>query len=358
MPASAHTPACFSYSIFNGGGDGNSLPVGPLDPVPRLLADPVFQPEHNALDLTLSHFFVPDAAGGVAQPFSVYLGPIGPLPFTTWRSVAPKDKYYDPSTVYPAIHYDGSETDSQLPGAPDGRRVYSNFPYSVPHVIANVDLPDPDEVARVIQEYAGAAQPADAIAPPPDQVEAEPTEAPDTAAATAAAAVAADDNSWLGVMGPAGELTIQEALRNAGKSDLGLGGSADATQPADAPVDAAAFELEHLPSDLIAPTLDLAGVNGGNDDATADAPAGGAQLASATASGAPSTVALSRPEPATREGSTAQHLPILLVRPDGAGHGIGWSVVVQRATDSQQQPATPGASAPWGEYSPFALLPC
>ncbi|KAL1413625.1 hypothetical protein Q8F55_001403 [Vanrija albida] len=336
--------SCFSYSFFNGfGDDGAGLPTGPLGPVPRLLVDPAFHPEPNTLDLTLSHFFVPDEAGGATQPFSVYLGPIGPLSFSTWRSVAPKDKYYDPATVYPAIHYDGSVGDPQQSGAADGQRVYSNFPYSVPHVIANVVLPDPEEVVRVTQEYAGAAQPVDAIAPATDQVEAETTEVPDTATA-----VAADDNSWLGVMGPAGELTIQEALRNAGKSDLGLGGSTDATQPADAPVDATSFELEHLPSDLIPPSLDLAEANG-NDHATVEAPAGGAQLASATPPSASTTaVVLSRPEPAARDSSSLQHLPVLLVRPDGVGHGIGWSVVVQRAPNSQQQPATPGGGAPWG----------
>lgn len=232
--------------------------------MPRLLAPPVLRLDHSTLDLTLSHFYVTDTSGQ-SHPFSVYLGPIGPLKTTTWRSVAPPEKYYDQGTEYPAVPYSGNADEHAH--VAEERRVYSNFSYRVNHVIAMVELPEMDEIRRVMRECANSE------APPP------------AAARPESGATHGEGEDWLGVIG-AEELTIQEALRNAGKN-----GDMHKDE----------FSLEQLPTHLIDPELetDAAGLESGRGGLTMHA--GG------TTSSSPATLSL----------------PVLLVRQDGVGFGAG-----------------------------------
>lgn len=321
----------------------------------------------NSLDLTLSYFFMPDAEGHtLPQPLSVYLGPIGPLRATTWRSQAPKEKYYDPGALYPALPYSEGLDDNNLP-IPDGRRVFSNYPNSVPHTIAMVELPPLDEILRVMNEYSSAQAAAviDAEDPPP------PT-APEPAEP------GAEDNAWFGVMGSTGELTIQEALRNAGKQHsseahhhhdvaAALAGPVEADSTLGKVGDE--FGIEQLGDNLIDPALDGPGGDAAAAAVTATDVADGADVTAAAAAvlsdaqasggggGGANSIAVHRPDRAGKDSLAA--LPLLVVRPDGVGHSIGWSVVAARASAAGAGASgagngngngTAGASgAPWGE---------
>lgn len=189
--------------------------------------------------------------------------------------------------------------DEESVAQPD-RRVLSNFPFSIPHVIASVDLPNVDEIVRIMQEYT------------PHDSDPEPAQAPEPVEAPS------EDPAWLGVMGPATELTIQEAIQNAGKTH---GTEHDLPAILQTPVEVDSlkdgFEIGQLGSSLIDPALTA------EPEAPTDTPA---------------------PQPVTMHAShrakeSLSPLPLLLVRPDGVGHGVGWSVLAYR-TDSE--------GAPWG----------
>lgn len=299
--------------------------------------DPAYKPDQNSLDLTLSYFFVDDEQGQ-PQPLSVYIGPIGPLKVTTWRSVAPKEKYFDPGALYPAVPYAGT---NEEPPLPEGHRVYSNFPFNVPHTIAKVELPDMDEILRVMKESADeearptspTAEQTSGGAEQEQQIaESSVPQQPETADQSAA------DDAWLGAMGPAGELTIQEALQNAGKTDtpehhisdvLGTHvGSAEIPKVGDEE-----FKFEQLPSTLIDRSLEEA--------AAVAAAAGENDVFSA-----PSTLQLHKPEAVAKKPLAS--LPLLLVRPDGVGYGLGWRIEAEREPQSDEgkgSAAHDGASA-------------
>lgn len=332
------TTGCFSYTFFNGLGEPGTLPTAALDTPPRLLVNPTINTANTpaTLQLTLSDFFVPDELG-VPQPLSVYIGPLGPLRATTWRSVAPKEKYFDPRSLYDAIPWSGVE-EGPPPETP--AVVRSNFPHSVPHVIVSVELPRPEEILHAMQSAA-----ADGGAAPNDVT------------------LSADDQ-WLGVMGEAGELTIQEALHNAGKAaapdvdgredhhDMTaiLGADQGRGAPGSEPkVDVGAeFEMDQLGQPLMDPSATL---QQSHDAATAAAAAGAtdasASASAPTASGilgeslgetevsgsnpsslpvAPADATISMYRPDRIGAKDGAPLPLLLVRPDGVGHGIGWSI--------------------------------
>jgi hypothetical protein len=288
------TPGCFSYTFFNGLGEPGSLPTASLDPVPRLLVNPTINTDSTpaTLQLTLSDFFVPDEIG-VPRPMHVYLGSLGPLRATTWRSVAPKEKYFDPHSLLDAIPYNGGAEDVALPaGAPVVR---SNFPHSVTHVIVSVELPPMDELVRAMQ-------------PPevPNEVHEDP---------------------WLGL--GAGELTIQEALHNANKAAAPDVDIAMEPQP-----EFGVDSLNHLDA-----TLNDA------DNAAASASVSPPLPAGPTHGWAESTIAMHRPSHAVAKESA---LPVLLVRPDGVGNGIGWSLErLPTQEGTQETPEGPGEYFQW-----------
>lgn len=337
-----------------------------MDPVPRLLVDPAFKPDLNSLDLTLSYFFVDDDQGQ-PQPLSVYIGPIGPLRVSTWRSVAPKEKYFDPGALYPAVPYVGT---NEEPPLPEGQRVYSNFPFNVPHTIAKVELPDMEEILRVMKESADEETPAVTQAVEETSGEQQPVADSSGHQQPEPTEQSTADDAWLGAMGPAGELTIQEALQNAGKSHAPehnisevLGshvGSAEIPKVGDEE-----FKFEQLPSTLIDRSL---------EEAAAVAAAAGDNDVFA----APGTLQLHKPEDAPK--NVLASLPLLLVRPDGVGYGLGWSIEAERGsqgdeiegaghsgalavgssgTDNRESSASGsggitgagiGSGAPWGEW--------
>lgn len=306
-------------------GDSEALPKAPLDPVPRLLVDPAYKPDQNTLDLTLSYFFVDDDQTQ-PQPLSVYIGPIGPLRVTTWRSVAPKEKYFDPGALYPAVPYNGT---NEEPPLPEGERVYSNFPFNVPHTIAKVELPATEEILRVMKATAEEQTTSETTAAeksagePAAVAESSGNQQPETGDQSTA------DDAWLGAMGPAGELTIQEALQNAGKSHAPEHNISEVlgshVESAEIPkVGDEEFKFEQLPSTLIDRSI---------EEAAAEAVA----AVDNDVFSAPGTLQLHKPEDAPKRAMAS--LPLLLVRPDGVGYGLGWSLEAEHGSHGDKTEA-------------------
>ncbi|WVQ67812.1 uncharacterized protein L199_006017 [Kwoniella botswanensis] len=112
-----------------------------INPLPEILVSPTFDPQYNTVDLTLSqfHFLSSAAPSGVDEPLEVYLGPIGPLYVTCWRSTSHKN------TPTAAIPYQPTEESID-----DGEKVVSSFPADKKHVIVRVYLPEIEEIRRVV----------------------------------------------------------------------------------------------------------------------------------------------------------------------------------------------------------------
>lgn len=300
-----------------------------------MLVDPAYKPDQNTLDLTLSYFFVDDDHAQ-PQPLSVYIGPIGPLRVTTWRSVAPKEKYFDPGALYPAVPYNGT---NEEPPLPEGERVYSNFPFNVPHTIAKVELPATEEILRVMKATAEEQTSSETTAAeksagePAPVAESSGHQQPETGDQSAA------DDAWLGAMGPAGELTIQEALQNAGKSHAPEHNISEVlgshVESAEIPkVGDEEFKFEQLPSTLI-------------DRSIEEAAAEAAAAVDNDVFSAPGTLLLHKPEDAPKKALAS--LPLLLVRPDGVGYGLGWSLEAERGShDDETEAAGQGGDSAVG----------
>lgn len=124
-----------SYSFFNGSTSGTDVPAEALKAIPRLLVEPKYRSKHNAIDLVIS----PPATD---SPFDVYMGTIGPLSISLWKSSASSDMAKS-GIEAPAILLDGNRSKSLT------RQVTSSFPGLIPHILVAVELPRIDEVLRL-----------------------------------------------------------------------------------------------------------------------------------------------------------------------------------------------------------------
>ena len=279
--------ASFSLNLFDGLVGAGNVTSAPLDPIPRVLVDPVFHAGSNTLDLIVSDFSLED-------PLDVYLGPIGPLPVSTWHSTAPIDGLV-PSSECPAVPLDDAAKASGM--------VMSTFPSSVQHVIVVVEMPEPENIVRAMQECVTEESPGNTGINHPQQEQ----------RALTSWGEAGNDN-LLGV----GEFTIQEALRNAE--------SAGDTN----------FTLSNLPLDdgeqiIIDPEAIAAGLvePAVNPLVEGDNGSGLIDVQHVTELDPP-PVTLSMPQPHNRERDMLP-LPLLLVRrKDEVGFGTGRSVVAER----------------------------
>ena len=293
--------ASFSLSFFDGLAGTDSITTAPLDPIPRVLADPVFHAGNNTLDLIVSEFSLED-------PLDVYLGPLGPLPVSTWHSTASSDRL-DPGLKCPAVPLDEAAKARGM--------VMSAFPSSVQHAIVVVDMPEPEDIVRAMQESKTEG---DTGNNPPRQEQRTGQEV----------------SPWgeVGRESPSdlGELTIQEALRNAE--------SAGETS----------FTLSRLPFEdedqkVIDPEAPATTRAEPASDSMIEGYTGSLGTQQVTNYDAP-LITLSMPQPDNRE-SDLLPLPLLLVRRrDNVGFGTGRSVVAERLGSSEGFGV---GKAMWGE---------
>ncbi|WVW83753.1 hypothetical protein I302_105774 [Kwoniella bestiolae CBS 10118] len=141
--------ACSSQTIYKtmipSSDDSIPRPMSEsINPIPEILVPPFYDPSQQKLDLTLSQFHFPSTSGGVPRgadkPLEIYLGPIGPLFATCWRSTSHKNT---PTAAIPYFPEQGGDEEE---------KVISAWPADKRHVIVRVYLPDREEIEEVIKE--------------------------------------------------------------------------------------------------------------------------------------------------------------------------------------------------------------
>lgn len=147
--------ASFSYSFFDTKAGFASLPSGGIEPIPRVLSDPIFNADLNSLDIVLSDFYYLDSAGK-PEPLDIHLGPIGPLATRPWRSTAPSRHRFDRVQICEAVPFD-DHAELSAANAP-----LSSFPSSLPHVLVVVQMPSPEQILRTMQECSAQVNPFEA----------------------------------------------------------------------------------------------------------------------------------------------------------------------------------------------------
>ncbi|WWD17423.1 hypothetical protein CI109_101864 [Kwoniella shandongensis] len=147
--------SCFSTSFFSTSDASIAVPSHPIDPVPQILVPPVFHPDKNTLDLTISEFFFSDSADPTRprEPLEVYLGPLGPLHLTVWQSNARRTRPSD-NNGYINPEYAGPYFDNSPHSAEQS--VLSAYPKDINHVIVVVEMPGPEDIIKAMQH--GVAQ--------------------------------------------------------------------------------------------------------------------------------------------------------------------------------------------------------
>lgn len=90
-----------------------------------------------------------------SAPYHVYLGPLGPLQTSLYRSIAPPKAGPDDGAnpQFEAVDY----SDSLAPGE-TYRSIRSDWPCTIPHVIVIIDMPRAEEIIRTMQECFAEAQ--------------------------------------------------------------------------------------------------------------------------------------------------------------------------------------------------------
>ncbi|WWC89470.1 uncharacterized protein L201_004394 [Kwoniella dendrophila CBS 6074] len=125
-----------------------------IDPIPQILIPPKFDSEQNTLDLTLSQFHFPSSSSSSSplqssqiddEPLEIYLGPIGPLYYTTWKSTSPKNT---PTLAIPFNRSRNQEVTDTI----NHYKVYSTYPSNKKHIIVQVHMPNAEEIIQVMKD--------------------------------------------------------------------------------------------------------------------------------------------------------------------------------------------------------------
>lgn len=406
MPdACLHSTESFSYSFFDGsqGTGTESLPTSAIDPIPQTLLPPVFRPESNTLELTLSDYFTSEAQGRTEQ-YDIFLGPLGPLSTATYRSMAPVNAGIDDGI---AQHFEAVPYFDVTPDQPV-RSVRSEFPCNRPHVIVVIDMPRAEEIIRTMQEcYAEAQYQATSTlhtVGSGDPTEAEgwlTTHDPTSATATAAATTntnmqqhdladqmgqidqpqtetdisghtASGNQPFSAADLGQGDLGLEQMLNastqqvgdqhdvddiaavlaaHASDTDFSLSQIDDAFLTAN--LDPTLHDSQAPPSDTVIQQVEGATTAISNDEGAIDS---GTALTVVNATVNETTVPplrLSRPQQEDKKVEMVP-LPVLLIRKtDGVGFGVGRNVVAERV-DSK----APGEKPRWGESSASEGIKC
>ncbi|KAF8078732.1 hypothetical protein FPV67DRAFT_1557973 [Lyophyllum atratum] len=152
----------FQYTFFDAFGQNNSIPEMPITPFPTLFTAPVYRPNNNTVELTVSNFFYEDPKTRTQTPLDVYLGNLGPLRHRIYQATPPGPLTNISPFVQSIPGADGGPSDpagtpSPTIGAP---RYMASGPL---HTIVIVEMPPLGEVIKALDQ--------DALPPNADGVE-------------------------------------------------------------------------------------------------------------------------------------------------------------------------------------------
>lgn len=146
--------AKFQYTFFDAFGPNNSIPEKPITPFPTLFTTPVYQPTRShALDMTVSNFYYAHPKTQQLTPLDVYLGNIGPLPYSVYP-----DKFSPLTTISPFVHSGPNANDGPSSGGVSDSSLGSRYITSGhTHTMLIVDLPPLADVIKAIEDEPSSA---------------------------------------------------------------------------------------------------------------------------------------------------------------------------------------------------------
>lgn len=166
----------FQYTFFDAFGQNDKIPEQPITPFPTLFNAPVYRPQTNVIELTVSNFFYQHPKTGAQTALDVYLGNLGPLQARVYQSPPAGPLTAISSFMQVATN---PATDPHLPAAlEEGAPRFAHGPL---HTIVMVEMPPVADIIKALEEDAipppntdvsGSKQPGDASphegsAPPP-----------------------------------------------------------------------------------------------------------------------------------------------------------------------------------------------
>ncbi|KAH7928521.1 hypothetical protein BV22DRAFT_1004749 [Leucogyrophana mollusca] len=149
----------FQYTFFDAFGQNNSIPEMPITPFPTLFTAPIYRPQSNSIEMTVSHFFYEDPKTRAQMPLTVYLGNIGPLRSRVYQTAPPgpltsispyAQTMTGPSGLPPGAD-DNSATSNSASQGSQATRYIAQPPL---HTIVTVDMPSIAEVIKALEEDA------------------------------------------------------------------------------------------------------------------------------------------------------------------------------------------------------------
>lgn len=317
---------CLSYTFVDQRIRAPSNIIKSIDVVPRVLSEPTIEHSSKTLDL-LVHPFTP------TDPLDVYLGSHGPLIRSLWSSTASRAGQ-KPSGVHAAVSIDDSAESQAMASR---RYVTCSYPSDRPHCLLVVELPDMNILIRDKDQAA----PDTAVSANDTLQSRDSLSRPEQATTGLEDGLSApvhpvdpdemDDSPWLAEHEhehvDSGELTIQEALRNAEVAlhqDLALANlSAAELTSSDFAMDAQG--IEPITNDIPLDETPVAFEQHPEEENNVDEYKGSISTAHQ---------ALQMHRPAEQSGTNGEDissLPIILVRrSDGVIFTTGWSVAMIR----------------------------
>ena len=321
----------------------------PLDPIPRILADPVFHHDNNTIHIVLQEYYLKD------NPLDVYLGPIGPLKVSTWRSTAPGDKAATKAkALLAAIPLDsdnGENGEASNTSESRSKTVYSGFPGTIQHVLVVVDIPQPEMIMQVMKECAATKAQMNPQASAEDHRGVSgllDQQAGDALTASAASALEIGD-SWITGAGDLGAdqsntlgdgmeddtMAIQKALKNAQEA-FNQAQAAHGSSMVDQEIQGM-MEIDPTLHDAAQPQQQQ------QDSRIFDTGVTSQQVDDSDNQDEPPAFTLEVP-PREEKKVEFVPLPFLLIRSDGVGFGVGRSVVAEKLGGGD------GSDPRWGEF--------
>ncbi|KAF5323353.1 hypothetical protein D9611_005803 [Ephemerocybe angulata] len=144
----------FQYTFFDAFGQNNKIPEQPITPFPTLFTAPVYRPQTNVIELTVSNFFYEHPKTRVQTALDVYLGNLGPLQARVYQTSPPGPL----TSISPFVQVAGNPaTEQNLPAAMPQQDHASQLTarYTTPlHTIVMVEMPPLPDIIKALEDDA------------------------------------------------------------------------------------------------------------------------------------------------------------------------------------------------------------
>ncbi|KAG5647629.1 hypothetical protein DXG03_008982 [Asterophora parasitica] len=140
----------FQYTFFDAFGQNNNIPEMPITPFPTLFTAPVYRPNNNTIELTVSNFFYEDPKTRQQTPLDVYLGNLGPLRHRVYQATPPGPL----TNISPFVQTIPPEGLSDVAGTPPTLGAPRYMASGPMHTIVIVEMPPLADVIKALDQDA------------------------------------------------------------------------------------------------------------------------------------------------------------------------------------------------------------